>query len=564
MSRKIHLSHATPASKNNQSCVRCASSSCSSSASTNTMPSSGDSIPSLRPGGDNRDAFDRPVNQNRRPRPDRPSPIDEMLEIFFPELRRNQQQPSNESRDSPPESNPASWIHVDIDLYKPASTLQFFFNVACQTILLGISTGMVLSLYHRYNASIVATERSTRGDSTPDQDSTSISVQARTFCLTCYNHVRNGLQQSKLLDWVSGGNRKPWYRLTIHDCLPPLSGEKLKSRDNESDVPAMKEGTESESASAGLLLAVRDVSRFALEQVPVWCYGTAFSVFWCTVKGVNVKIATTGTGVCHDRGVDGSGPQSGRNVPEHQRQRQTHHLHEESYLPHHRHAFLQNVALHTILCTAHLRLAWYLLKNHSPPPPPAVSGVKRDCDEAVGAVDTTENASTPRMKTAKRVGISGRTELPHERSGEGPSSRTENVEENTSLPLPRSAATTATSDLRFPNQIEAASGTLHPSPSFSALNSASPPVPVSQSLTQPQRYMELMVHNVSHTDFVYGLTVDEGPDIKNNFYLARPRFSYFDEYSRRVKQAWDDEKQSKDTAGECNNIICFPGYERSY
>jgi hypothetical protein len=48
-----------------------------------------------------------------------------------------------------------------------------------------------------------------------------------------------------------------------------------------------------------------------------------------------------------------------------------------------------------------------------------------------------------------------------------------------------------------------------------------------------KRYLEILVHNVSHTDLV--LSVDAPPEINESTYcLCAPRFSTFDMYCRRI------------------------------
>lgn len=67
-----------------------------------------------------------------------------------------------------------------------------------------------------------------------------------------------------------------------------------------------------------------------------------------------------------------------------------------------------------------------------------------------------------------------------------------------------------------------------------------------------KRYLEMLVHNVSHTDLV--LSVDAPPETEESTYcLCRPRFSAFDMYCRRIL----------DSVTGNENVINFPRYERS-
>lgn len=69
---------------------------------------------------------------------------------------------------------------------------------------------------------------------------------------------------------------------------------------------------------------------------------------------------------------------------------------------------------------------------------------------------------------------------------------------------------------------------------------------------KPKRYLEMLVHNVSHTDLV--LSVDAPPDSKEDVYcLCRPRFSAFDLYCRRILENLSGQEE----------IVSFPRYERS-
>lgn len=68
--------------------------------------------------------------------------------------------------------------------------------------------------------------------------------------------------------------------------------------------------------------------------------------------------------------------------------------------------------------------------------------------------------------------------------------------------------------------------------------------------SEPQRYLEMLVHNVSHKDLVLSLdTVDDG-----EYCLCRPRFSAFDLYSRRILASLPETNPE---------IVSFRRYERS-
>jgi len=72
---------------------------------------------------------------------------------------------------------------------------------------------------------------------------------------------------------------------------------------------------------------------------------------------------------------------------------------------------------------------------------------------------------------------------------------------------------------------------------------------------QPKQYLELLVHNVSHSDLVLSLKETESDNANaSSEIFIRPRFSCFDKYSRLVL----DRIQSKD-----DNVIFFPRYQRS-
>jgi hypothetical protein len=75
-----------------------------------------------------------------------------------------------------------------------------------------------------------------------------------------------------------------------------------------------------------------------------------------------------------------------------------------------------------------------------------------------------------------------------------------------------------------------------------------------------QRYLELMVHNVSHTDLVLSLDApylgqDNPPAVDASFCLCRPRFSAFDFYSKKIATILPTLQES--------HIVQFPRYDRS-
>lgn len=80
-----------------------------------------------------------------------------------------------------------------------------------------------------------------------------------------------------------------------------------------------------------------------------------------------------------------------------------------------------------------------------------------------------------------------------------------------------------------------------------------------------RRYLELLVHNVSHTDLVLSLdgVANENTDtttttVENYF---RPRFSFFDHYSRLVLESIHKSRSS--STHEQDSVVYFPLYERS-
>jgi len=76
-----------------------------------------------------------------------------------------------------------------------------------------------------------------------------------------------------------------------------------------------------------------------------------------------------------------------------------------------------------------------------------------------------------------------------------------------------------------------------------------PPDLTKKSSTEPQRYLEMLVHNVSHKDLVLSLDARDNGE----YCLCRPRFSAFDLYSRRILAAIPDNPE----------IVSFSRYERS-
>ena len=68
--------------------------------------------------------------------------------------------------------------------------------------------------------------------------------------------------------------------------------------------------------------------------------------------------------------------------------------------------------------------------------------------------------------------------------------------------------------------------------------------------SEPQRYLEMLVHNVSHKDLV--ISLDTGDD--GEYCLCRPRFSAFDLFSRRILASLSETNPE---------IVSFRRYERS-
>lgn len=68
---------------------------------------------------------------------------------------------------------------------------------------------------------------------------------------------------------------------------------------------------------------------------------------------------------------------------------------------------------------------------------------------------------------------------------------------------------------------------------------------------EPQRYLELLVHNISHKDLVLSLNTGDNGE----YCLCRPRFSAFDLYSRRILASLPESNP---------DIVSFRRYERSH
>lgn len=96
-----------------------------------------------------------------------------------------------------------------------------------------------------------------------------------------------------------------------------------------------------------------------------------------------------------------------------------------------------------------------------------------------------------------------------------------------------------------------------------AATERTPPTIITTNIpTEPTRYLEMMVYNVSHTDMVLSLDAPLAEEELNTtessfhkFCLCRPRFSAFDYFSKKVLQAIP-------TLGK-NALVRFPRYERS-
>ena len=101
----------------------------------------------------------------------------------------------------------------------------------------------------------------------------------------------------------------------------------------------------------------------------------------------------------------------------------------------------------------------------------------------------------------------------------------------------------------------------------------SPSTMQSDKNTNQKRYIELLVHNVSHTDLVLSLdapllqsssplsasSVKNGRDDSDSYCLCRPRFSAFDAYSQRLVDFFQKNKRQKNV----KSLIRFPRYERN-
>lgn len=107
------------------------------------------------------------------------------------------------------------------------------------------------------------------------------------------------------------------------------------------------------------------------------------------------------------------------------------------------------------------------------------------------------------------------------------------------------------------------------------LSKETPPFLSKEKQLQKQNYVELLVHNVSHTDLVLSL---DAPPLNSQmggeevlYCLCRPRFSAFDGYSRRIVDYIDEEYCVSEVSPNVSagstipqeNLIRFPRYERS-
>lgn len=70
---------------------------------------------------------------------------------------------------------------------------------------------------------------------------------------------------------------------------------------------------------------------------------------------------------------------------------------------------------------------------------------------------------------------------------------------------------------------------------------------------KPKRYLEMLVHNVSHTDLVLSVNAPPATEEEDVYCLCRPRFSAFDLYCRRILENLSGNEE----------VISFPRYERS-
>jgi cytidine deaminase len=87
--------------------------------------------------------------------------------------------------------------------------------------------------------------------------------------------------------------------------------------------------------------------------------------------------------------------------------------------------------------------------------------------------------------------------------------------------------------------------------------------------SKKDRYLELLLHNVSHTDLVLGLesivkTATPNSASLKSMCLGRPRFSAFDMYCRRMLEALEKESTSDALPGDSKaEIILVPQHQRS-
>ena len=106
-------------------------------------------------------------------------------------------------------------------------------------------------------------------------------------------------------------------------------------------------------------------------------------------------------------------------------------------------------------------------------------------------------------------------------------------------------------------------------PSLGTIESPST-IPPSEKSRSQKRYLELLVHNVSHTDLVLSLdaplvpsssSLDSSKDRDgiDSYCLCRPRFSAFDGYSQRMVGFFKKNKGQK----SAKSIIKFPRFERN-
>lgn len=106
-------------------------------------------------------------------------------------------------------------------------------------------------------------------------------------------------------------------------------------------------------------------------------------------------------------------------------------------------------------------------------------------------------------------------------------------------------------------------------PSLGTIESS--PTVSSDKNNNPKRYLELLVHNVSHTDLILNLDApfiaspsatsssDNGGDGIDSYCLCRPRFSAFDAYSQKLADFLKNDKRQN----ILKSIIKLPRYERN-